>query len=193
MHSPRLALHPVGTPRLRDTQKTGFARYLRSSMTDAEQALWRRLRKRQLAGCRFRRQHPIGPFIVDFACIEKKLAIEVDGGQHSECEADVHRDELLRARGFTILRFWNNEVLENIEGVCDVILRHLTDTHPHPGLPPQAGEGDRRKSRSNSLPCAAGEGWGGGPAFRLDAPAPTHPHPGLAPHAGEGEGQRSKP
>ena len=176
---------------MREGQKQEFARHLRKTMTEAEQALWWRLRRKQIAGSRFRRQHPIGPYIADFACIERKLVIEVDGGQHSGCEADMRRDEYLQRQGFAILRFWNNEVLENIEGVCDVILRHLADTHPHPGLPPQAGEGD--KQRFCSLPCEAGEGWGGGSAFPPGASASTPPHPGLPPQAGEGEGQGHKP
>jgi len=185
---------------MRDGHKQEFARYLRKTMTDAEQALWWRLRKKQIAGCRFRRQHPVGPFIADFACIESRLLIEVDGSQHHACERDSRRDEYLRNAGFHILRFWNNEVLENMEGVCDVILRHLADTHPHPGFPPRAGEGDKHKAPEPSpcsLPCAAGEGWGGGPAFLSDASTPMHPHPGLPPHAGEGDtqraGQRDKP
>lgn len=80
---------------------------------------------------------------MDFACLEKRLVIEIDGGQHCESVADGCRDDYLRTRGFHVLRFWNNEVMVNIEGVCDVILRQLIDPHPHPGLPPQAGEGDK--------------------------------------------------
>ena len=133
---------------MRDGQKRDFARQLRRNMSDAEQKLWQCLRCRQLAGCRFRRQHPVGPYIVDFACLERHLLIEVDGGQHNESRTDARRDVLLRNKGFAILRFWNNDVLENLEGVCDVILRHLGDTHP-PSRPSPAG-GGRGKARALS-------------------------------------------
>ena len=128
---------------MRDGQKRDFARELRSAMTDAENALWRRLRRRQLMGSRFRRQVPIGPYIADFVCLERRLIIEVDGGQHNPL-VDAARNAFFDACGLRMLRFWNNDVLGNVEGVCEVILRHLCDTHPHPGLPPQAGEGDKR-------------------------------------------------
>lgn len=127
---------------MRDGQKRDFARALRAEMTDTENALWRRLRRRQLMGSRFRRQVPIGPYIADFVCLEKRLVVEVDGGQHNAGE-DANRDAYLGAHGFCMLRFWNNDVLGNVEGVCEVILRHLCDTYPHPVLPPQAGEGDK--------------------------------------------------
>ena len=127
---------------MRDGQKRDFARKLRTAMTDAESRLWRQLRCRQLAGVRFRRQVPIGPYIADFVCLERQLVIEVDGGQHAP-HIDADRDRYFRDREFDVLHFWNNDVLGNTEGVCEVILRHLGDTHPHPGLPPQAGEGDK--------------------------------------------------
>ena len=126
---------------MREGQKRDFARHFRSSMTDAEQALWKRIRKRQ-AGCRFRRQHPIGPFIADFACIEKRLVIELDGGQHQSSPTDPARDAWLRRHGYNVLRFWNTDVLQNMEGVLAVVLSHLARTSPHPGLPQQAGEGE---------------------------------------------------
>jgi very-short-patch-repair endonuclease len=125
---------------MREGQKRDFARQLRAAMTDAESRLWRRLRRRQLAGVRFRRQFPMGRFIVDFISLERRLIIEVDGGQHS-LSIDASRDDYLRSQGFTLLRFWNNEVLAQIEGVCEVIFRHLCEKPPHPNLPPQAGEG----------------------------------------------------
>ncbi|HEV8391237.1 MAG TPA: endonuclease domain-containing protein [Dongiaceae bacterium] len=102
------------------------ARKLREAMTDAERALWRVLRGRHLAGYRFRRQEPIDHYVVDFICYEARLIIEVDGGQHFESDADKKRDAHLEWRGFRVLRFWNNDVLSNPEGVCRAILETLT-------------------------------------------------------------------
>lgn len=94
------------------------ARRLRKTMTDAEQALWRHLRGRQLAGFRFRRQVPIGRYIVDFACLDVGLIVEVDGGQHEiNRDDDAIRDAWLVKEGYRVLRFWNNDVLSNREGV----------------------------------------------------------------------------
>ena len=91
-------------------------------MTDAERRIWSRLRSRQL-GPRFRRQAPIGPYIADFACFDPRLIIEIDGGQHDEQRGyDSRRDGWLKSQGFVVLRFWNNEVLENAEGVLERIL-----------------------------------------------------------------------
>ena len=96
-------------------------------MTDAESHLWSRLRGRQMVGLKFRRQHPVGKFILDFACIELKLAIEVDGGQHGELlTTDRTRTEWLKQQGWKILRFWNNEVLQNTEDVLEQIHRTIT-------------------------------------------------------------------
>ncbi|HYG64755.1 MAG TPA: DUF559 domain-containing protein [Thermoanaerobaculia bacterium] len=100
------------------------ARNLRYEMTDAERHLWSKLRRRFLHH-KIRRQAPIGPYIVDFACFGRKLVIEVDGGQHCGSAADAVRDEFLRGRGFLVLRFWNHEVLGNIEGVLEVIAAAL--------------------------------------------------------------------
>jgi len=97
-----------------------LARQLRGNMTDAEQALWRALRRSSL-GWRFRRQFPIPPYIVDFACIEARLIIEADGGQHNEPGEHDDRDAKLIASGWHILRFWNNDVLENRAGVLQRI------------------------------------------------------------------------
>ena len=134
----------VARPRsmgMREGQKRDAARGLRRNMTDAEQKLWRHLRHRQLAGHRFRRQCPIGPCIVDFVCLERRLVVEVDGGQHAGSARDLRRDGWLGGAGFLLLRFWNNAVLEQIEGVCGMILESLSKL-PHSGLCPQAGEGD---------------------------------------------------
>lgn len=98
------------------TNKTEIARRLRRDMTDAERTLWQAIRNQQIAKAKFRRQVPIGPYIVDFACMNAKLIIEVDGGQHGGAD-DQQRDMWLADQSFTILRFWNNEVLENLDGV----------------------------------------------------------------------------
>ena len=95
-----------------------FSRTLRHEMTDAEQRLWRHLRMHQMAGVKFRRQHPVEGYILDFACIELMLAIELDGGQHADAiEADTIRTQALNQAGWKVLRFWNNDVLTNTEGV----------------------------------------------------------------------------
>ncbi len=137
------------------------ARQLRRNMTDAERLLWRNLRRATL-GWHFRRQFPIPPHIVDFACLEARLIVELDGGQHAISGKDVRRDETLRRQGWRLLRFWNNEVFENRAGV----LQKISDTlgpwpsvYPHPFPPPQAGEGvHTAASRFVSPPPQAGEG-----------------------------------
>jgi very-short-patch-repair endonuclease len=104
------------------------ARRLRKSMTDAERVLWRYLRLRQLDGHKFRRQVPIGPYIADFVCLKAMLLIEVDGGQHADAVIyDSARDEFMRGQGYRILRFWNNDVLGNPEGVWDSIASELNN------------------------------------------------------------------
>jgi very-short-patch-repair endonuclease len=99
-----------------------LARYLHRSLTRADSLLWHSVRARQLDGATFRRQRPIGPWIADFCCHEHRLIVEVDGGQH-DLAADRARTEDLRRRGYVVVRYWNNEVLQNIEGVLDE-LRH---------------------------------------------------------------------
>ncbi len=109
------------------------ARTLRGNPTDAEQKLWSALRRQQIDGNRFRRQHPIGGFVVDFVCLAEKLIIEVDGGQHAQnVEADSERTAWLEARGYRVLRFWNNDVLGNIDGVLQVIQSTLALRQPPP-------------------------------------------------------------
>ena len=103
---------------------TPVARKLRRNMTEAEKRLWYRIRARQLEGAKFVRQFPIGPHVADFACRDACLAIELDGGQHSP-EADAPRTEVIEAFGYRILRFWNNEVLANTEGVLEIIRQEL--------------------------------------------------------------------
>lgn len=102
------------------------ARNLRQNQTEAEKKLWSRLRRDAL-GKNFRRQHPLGPYIVDFVCLELKLVIEADGGQHGEDAAlhDQRRTAWLGARGYRVLRFWNNDILANIDGVVEVIRNEI--------------------------------------------------------------------
>ena len=101
------------------------ARDLRRSMTDAERRLWSVLRDRRLHGHKFRRQHPLGPFVLDFACIEHRVAVEADGGQHADNAADQRRTAWLEGEGWRVLRFWNNDILGNPAGVAETILRAL--------------------------------------------------------------------
>ena len=119
------------------------ARRLRRNPTDAEKKLWSLLRRKQLSGYRFRRQVPIGPYVVDFACLAAHLVIEVDGGQHAvSVDKDRQRTAWLESRGYKVVRFWNNDVLGNPDGVLQTILRALGDeTPPHPHPPPPRGRG----------------------------------------------------
>src|SRR5215213_7565088 len=103
---------------------TPVARNLRRRSTDAEQRLWHHLRSRQLEGAKFVRQFPIGPHIADFACRDAHFAIELDGGQHSP-EVDAPRTTLIEAFGYRIMRFWNNDVLQNTEGLLEAIRQEL--------------------------------------------------------------------
>jgi very-short-patch-repair endonuclease len=119
-------------------------RELRSRMTDAENRLWRRLRGRQVEGFKFRRQHPFLDFILDFACLEGRLIVEVDGGQHLDSAADRLRDLRLQEAGFRVLRFWNNQVLQETEAVVEIIRMALLERAesgpipltPSPSRPP---------------------------------------------------------
>ena len=98
------------------------ARKLRKNLTDAEKKLWAVIRKRQINNLKFRRQQPIGKYIVDFVCFEKKIIIEIDGGQHMENkDYDLKRSKWLEGQGFKVIRFWNNEVLENTDAVLETI------------------------------------------------------------------------
>jgi very-short-patch-repair endonuclease len=105
--------------------KTQRARRLRRDSTDAELKLWYRLRTRSTLGFKFVRQEPIGPYIVDFACRERRLIVEVDGGQHAGSKSDLVRDQWLAEHRYRVLRFWNNDVMSNIEGVLETIVKAL--------------------------------------------------------------------
>ena len=124
---------------------TKIAKTLRKRPTDAERLLWKHLRTKQIDGLKFRRQEPIGKYIADFACFDRTLIIEVDGGQHSP-EVDADRDAWMQSQGFKILRFWNHDVLQNIEGVLEVIRLNCIQrgtASPSP-IPSHQGRGDER-------------------------------------------------
>ncbi len=104
------------------------ARYLRKNLTEQERKLWNIIRNKQFYGYKFLRQYPIEPYIVDFVCREKKIIIEIDGGQHNEPEGieyDKKRSLFLSSRGFKVIRFWNNEIDNNIEGVYQILLKEF--------------------------------------------------------------------
>jgi very-short-patch-repair endonuclease len=122
------------------------ARRLRQDMTDAERTLWYHLKDRKLCGCKFRRQVPMGGYIVDFVCRERGLEVEVDGGQHAEQrEKDGLRTRWIEGKGYRVLRFWNNEVLGNAEGVLIRIAEFLGEGTPHPNPLPKGERGRRER------------------------------------------------
>ena len=149
------------------TQANQFARKLRRNSTDAERAVWGLLRDRRLGGHKFRRQVALGPYIVDFVCFDQKIVVEVDGGQHQDrLRQDQARSEWLESQGFTVLRFWNNEVIGNQDGVAHLILTALEQgISPSPQPSPVKGEGVMRRRRLD-FPRPPGEG----PGVRADFP-----------------------
>ena len=141
------------------------AKALRQRQTDAEGLLWHYLRKKQLGGYKFRRQQPIGPYIVDFACMSEKLVVELDGGQHAELAAhDERRDAFLRSEGFRVLRFWNNEVFENCYGVLERMYEALRTPPPRQtepagstaATPPPGGS---EKTAEGRIATSGGSNW----------------------------------
>ncbi|MBK3407937.1 MULTISPECIES: endonuclease domain-containing protein [Methylobacterium] len=200
-----------------DDPGTARARTLRRAQTDAERALWSRLRDRRLSEAKFVRQLPAGRYFADFACREAKLIVELDGSQHAESTYDRERDAWLTSQGWHVLRFWNGEVARNLQGVLETIsasiLERRSAASPRSGqgcfgtdearvspLPaggeravsPSRGHGKRRRSRSG------GEG-----VSTREAPPETPPHPrpagslhplnggaALSPPAGRGEDPR---
>jgi very-short-patch-repair endonuclease len=136
-----------GEPR----SSTARARELRSRLTDAERKLWYALRDRRFANFKFRRQVPVGPYVADFLCYEARVVIEVDGGQHADSASDARRDQWFAANAFCVLRFWNNDVLSNLDGVMTVVADALRMASPHParasrGHPsPAGGEGTEKR------------------------------------------------
>jgi very-short-patch-repair endonuclease len=123
-----------------------FARGLRRRQTDAERRIWARLRDRRLLGAKFARQVPIGSYIVDFCCRERKLIVELDGGQHAvQADHDAARTAFLQALGYRVLRFWDNDALGNTDGVLQRIAGALSSARPSPRPSPQRGEGEGRR------------------------------------------------
>jgi len=125
-----------------------FARGLRRRQSDAERRIWARLRDRRLLGAKFARQVPIGPYVVDFCCRDRKLIVELDGGQHAmHVNYDAGRTAFLQAMGYRVLRFWDNEVLGNTDGMLERIAQALrgSQARPSPRPSPQRGEGEGRR------------------------------------------------
>jgi very-short-patch-repair endonuclease len=141
----------VGVARFNNTrEKTATARKLRKAMTPAEGKLWSHLRNNNMHGLAFRRQHPMGAYVLDFYCAQAKLAVEVDGCQHNDedhIEHDKIRDAWFADKAIRTLRFWNHDVLTNIENVLDTIWFAIEETHPTPSTPtptlPLSGGGSK--------------------------------------------------
>ncbi|MGJ5077057.1 endonuclease domain-containing protein [Bradyrhizobium oligotrophicum] len=119
---PRSPSHRTTSTRIR-----GFAKTMRRQPTESEAAMWRLLRDRRFEKYKFRRQAPVEQFILDFVCFEKRLIIEIDGSQHADNEKDIERDAILKAAGFRIVRYWNNDVLYNSTAVQEDILTKLSE------------------------------------------------------------------
>ncbi len=122
-----------------------LAKGMRAEPTDAEHRVWQNLRAERLGGFKFRRQEPMGNYILDFVCYERRVIVELDGGQHGESNCDLLRDDWLRRQGFVILRFWNSEVFENLEGVLERTLAQLQALPPSPQPLARSGRGARRR------------------------------------------------
>ncbi|TIR17571.1 MAG: endonuclease domain-containing protein [Mesorhizobium sp.] len=112
--------------------KRNFARSMRREPTEAEDRLWQELRGRRLDNIKFKRQVPMGRYVADFVCAEARLIVEIDGSQHAESRHDQERDAELKARGFRVLRFWNDDVLKELDAVCDTIIAYVRDQSLQP-------------------------------------------------------------
>ncbi|AWN50443.1 endonuclease domain-containing protein [Methylobacterium sp. 17Sr1-1] len=182
-----------------DDPGTARARTLRRTQTDAERALWSRLRDRRLAEAKFVRQLPIGRYFADFACREAKLVVELDGSQHAECGYDRERDAWLASQGWRVLRFWNGEVARNLTGILETILASIMERRPSPS---PRGRGEAFAPLVGCEGSPQGEGEGVSPE-ESHASRPPHPRSGfasarftpdeggeaLSPPAGRGEGR----
>jgi very-short-patch-repair endonuclease len=128
-----------------------FVKSLRQNMTDAESLLWRHLRAHRLGGVKFRRQQAIGPYVVDFVHFGARVVVEADGGQHNESLADKQRDSWLKAQGFRVMRFWNNDILTKTAAVLEAVMAAVAqgseqvvpDSPSPPTPPPRGGRGAR--------------------------------------------------
>ena len=165
-----------------------FVKHLRQHMTDSEIALWRHLRAHRLNGEKFRRQQPIGRYVVDFVHFGARLIVEADGGQHNSAAADEQRDTWLRAQGFTVMRFWNNEIMQNLAGVLETIMAAVSELSAQAAAPERA----RALAAAPSPPPLSREGRGeqsnrNSPAPLAEAELASHISP--SPLAGEGLGR----
>ena len=156
-----------------------FAKTLRQTMTDAEQRLWKQLRAHRMDGQKFRRQQPIGPYVVDFVHFGARLIVEADGGQHADSPHDMARDAWLRGQGFTVLRFWNDDILLHTDGVLESIWAALRAAAPSPPAP--LPQGERGATAALIHPLLS------------QIKTPTSPSPLPSPLAGEGPGERGNP
>ncbi|WP_096358830.1 endonuclease domain-containing protein [Variibacter gotjawalensis] len=134
---------------------TAHGRVLRRAPSEAEKRVWKLVRRQQLDGLGFRRQHAVGPYVLDFYCPSLQIALEIDGGQHAapHCvEYDSRRTAWLGARGIEVIRFWNNDVLSNIEGVWTVLMQAIDARRSTPSLTlPLAGGGNAPEPRAQQL------------------------------------------
>jgi BirA family biotin operon repressor/biotin-[acetyl-CoA-carboxylase] ligase len=176
-----------------------FAKTLRQNMTDAEQLLWRHLRAHRLLDQKFRRQQPIGPYIVDFVHFGARLIVEADGGQHNGSSTDAVRDAWLKEQGFTILRFWNNEILQNTDGVLTTILGAVTPSPPAPLVPFKRCHGCQEATSVALLIPQGARGDAARELHQQQAPSPQMPtdhklaSSSPSPLAGEGRGGHPPP
>ena len=129
------------------------ARSLRGRMTDAERKLWYMLRDRRFAAAKFRRQVPLGRYVADFLSFERHVVVKVDGGQHSGSRSDITRDDWFWSQGFTVVRFWNNDVLTNLRGAFTLLANIVEANTPHPAsqlraaaVPPSPTRGEGKRS-----------------------------------------------
>jgi very-short-patch-repair endonuclease len=128
--------------------KVSKSRELRRDSSRAEKICWHLIRDRRVNGVKFRRQHPIGPYFADFACVSKKLVVEIDGEHHAfQVEADARRTAVMECEGWRVIRFWANEVVQNPEGIwaaIEIALNEWSPVTPHPTSPPNGGEEHER-------------------------------------------------
>jgi very-short-patch-repair endonuclease len=149
------------------------AKILHSHQTEVEKRLWYHLRAHRFMGLKFKRQKPMGRYIVDFVCVERRLIIELDGGQHAERMAyDQQRDTWLRNQGYRVLRFWNNEVMQQLEGVLETIRSAILQSALSPSPSPTSVRGERESS----------------PLPQMERESSTHPQKGNIPSPLQGEG-----